>query len=103
MAHTLLENLRQKLLGRLDALDKKRGRFQDVNAFGEFRNAAGAQKGKPVDFEGFRRAVRQFDCPGYQNDKLLHRAFGLLTRQDGKAASNDKAITFGHVSGIRGE
>ena len=97
MAHKMLENLRQKLLGRLDSLNKMRGQFQEANAFREFRNAASAQKGQPVDYERFRRAVQQFDCPGNRNDKLMRRAFGLLSRQDGKADSNDKAITFGHV------
>eukprot|EP00946_MAST-07B_sp_MAST-7B-sp1_P002588 g2588.t1 len=92
------ENLRQKLLSRLDALNKRRGRFQVKNAFSEFRNAAGAQKGIRIDYEGFKRAVRQFDCPGQGSDRLMQQAFSILTRQDGLASTNDNEITFNHVS-----
>ena len=98
MAKNMLEDLRQKLLSRLDVLNKRRGRFQDKNAFAEFRNAAGAEKGKHVDYEGFKRAVRQFDCPGNESDRLMRKAFSVLTRKDGMANTNDKAIAFSHVS-----
>ena len=94
----MLENLRQKILSRLDALNKRRGQFQDTNAWREFRNAAGAQKGNVVDYKGFKTALRQFDCPGNQIDPLTQQAFSILTRQDGNTNSDDKAITLSHVS-----
>lgn len=98
MAQRALEDLRQKLLARLDALNKKRGQFQDLNSFIEFRNAAGVQKGKSVDLNGFRRALKQFDCPGRHDDRIVRKAFSTLTRQDQNSSTNDKAITFNHVS-----
>ena len=94
----MLEDLRQKLLSRLDALNKKRGQFQNLNSFIEFRNAAGVQKGKSVDFNGFKKALNQFDCPGRHNDSIVQKAFGILTRKDQNVSTNDLSITFNHVS-----
>ena len=98
MAHKLLEDLRSKLLARLDAVKKRRGAFQDVNAFVEFRNAAGVEPGKPIGYDGFVRALRQFGIKGAQNARLSKRAFHFLSTADGKANTDDIKVTFNHVS-----
>ena len=94
MAHVLLENLRSKLLARLDSVSKKRGQFQDVNAFIEFRNASGVEKGEQVNLKNFKQALQQFDCSF--NDDTSRQAFGILTRQDNRSKTDDVAITFNH-------
>ena len=95
-AHKLLEDLRYKLLARLDSLSKKRGQFQDINAFIEFRNASGVPQGDPVDLICFERALRQFDVTGSSNAALAKKAFSILTKKDSRDRTNDTAITFNH-------
>jgi len=96
MAHRLLEDLRCKLLARLDSLNKKRGQFQDVNCFIEFRNASGVPQGEPVDLVCFERALRQFDVDGSNKKSLMKSAFSLLTRKDDRGITDDTSITFNH-------
>ena len=79
MAHRLLEDLRCKLLARLDSLNKKRGQFQDVNCFIEFRNASGVPQGEPVDLVCFERALRQFDVDGSNKKSLVKSEIFFVT------------------------
>jgi hypothetical protein len=96
MSSKILEDLRFKLLARLDSLNKKRGQFQDINAFIEFRNASGVQPGNPVNLDRFSIALKQLDVNGATNKAHVSAAFSKLTRIDHRSKTDDVAITFNH-------